>query len=41
LKEQKIILGNKIITPFKIIKNGIVVINDSIIEYVEKRRKGT
>jgi len=40
LKEQKIISGNKIITPFKIMKNGIVVINDSIIEYVGEEKKG-
>jgi N-acetylglucosamine-6-phosphate deacetylase len=34
LKKQKIILGNKIITPLKIIENGIIVINDGVIEYV-------
>ena len=34
MKEQKIILGSKIITPFKIIENGIVVINDGVIEYI-------
>jgi len=40
LKEQKIILGSKIITPLKVIKNGIVIVNDSVIEYVgEGERK--
>ena len=43
MKEQKIILGNKIITPCKIIKKGIIVINDGVIEYVgeEKERRLT
>jgi len=40
LKEQKIILGNKIITPCKIIKKGIIVINDGVIEYVGEEEKG-
>lgn len=41
MKEQKIILGNKIITPCRIIKNGIIVINDGLIEYVgEERERG-
>ena len=40
MKEQKIILGNKIITPCKIIKKGIIVINDGVIEYVGEEEKG-
>lgn len=41
MKEQKIILGNKIITPCRIIKNGIIVINDGLIEYVgEEKERG-
>ena len=36
MKEQKIILGNKIITPLKVIKNGIVVINNGVIEYIRE-----
>ena len=40
MKEQKIILGNKIITPFKIIKNGIIVINNGVIEYMGEEEKG-
>jgi len=35
-----IISGNKIITPFKVIKNGIVLINDGVIEYVGEEEKG-
>jgi len=41
LEEQKIILGNKIITPCRTIKNGIIVINDGLIEYVgEDKERG-
>jgi len=40
MKEQKIILGNKIITPCKIIKKGIIVINNGVIEYVGEEEKG-
>jgi len=39
LKEQKIISGNKIITPLKVIKNGIVIVNDGMIEYVGEEEK--
>jgi len=35
-----IISGNKIITPFKVIKNGIVLVNDGVIEYVGEEEKG-
>jgi len=41
LKEQKIILGSKIITPFKIIENGIIMINNGVIEYIgEEEQRG-
>lgn len=41
MKEQTIILGNKIITPCRIIKNGIIVINDGLMEYVgEEKERG-
>jgi len=39
LKEQKIILGSKIITPLKIIENGIIIINDGVIEYIGEEEK--
>ncbi|MHC2994076.1 MAG: N-acetylglucosamine-6-phosphate deacetylase [Candidatus Atribacteria bacterium] len=39
MKEQKIILGNKIITPFKIIKNGMLIVDDGVIEYVGEEKK--
>jgi len=39
LKEQKIISGNKIITPLKVIKNGIVIVDDGVIEYVGEKEK--
>lgn len=39
MKEQKIILGNKIVTPLKTIENGIVIVNDGMIEYVGKEKK--
>jgi len=35
-----IILGSKIITPLKIIENGMVIVNDSMIEYVGEEEKG-
>ena len=34
-----IISGNKIITPLKIIENGIVIVKDSMIEYVGEEKK--
>lgn len=41
MKEQKIISGSKIITPLKIIENGIVIVNDGMIEYVgEEEQRG-
>ncbi|MCK4240891.1 MAG: N-acetylglucosamine-6-phosphate deacetylase [Candidatus Atribacteria bacterium] len=40
MKERNIILGSKIITPLKIIENGIVVINDGVIEYIGEEEKG-
>jgi len=41
LKEQKIILCSKIITPFKIIENGIIIINNGVIEYIgEEEQRG-
>ena len=39
MKEQKIISGNKIITPLKVIKNGIVIVDDGVIEYVGEKEK--
>ena len=39
MKEQKIILGSKIITPLKVIENGIVIVNDGMIEYVGEEKK--
>ncbi len=35
-----IISGSKIITPLKIIENGIVMVNDGMIEYVGEEEKG-
>ena len=41
MKEQKIISGSKIITPLKIIENGIIIVNDGVIEYVgEEEQRG-
>lgn len=40
MKDQKIILGSKIITPLKIIENGIIIVNDGVIEYVGEEGKG-
>ncbi|MBU4472736.1 MAG: N-acetylglucosamine-6-phosphate deacetylase [Actinomycetia bacterium] len=41
MKEQKIILGSKIITPFKIIENGIIIISNGAIEYIgEEEQRG-
>jgi N-acetylglucosamine-6-phosphate deacetylase len=34
-----IISGNKIITPLKVIENGIVIVNDGMIEYVGEEKK--
>jgi len=40
LKEQKIILGSKIVTPLKVIENGMVIVNDDgIIEYIGEEEK--
>jgi len=33
-----IISGSKIITPLKIIENGIIVINDGVIEHIGERK---
>jgi len=35
-----IISGSKIITPLKIIENGVVIVNDGMIEYVGEEEKG-
>jgi N-acetylglucosamine-6-phosphate deacetylase len=35
-----IISGSKIITPLKIIENGIVIVNDGMIEYIGEEEKG-